>query len=363
MQYGEFARPPGEMLHQQFGDGDFVFGRFGQRNADRIADAVGHQRPDAHGALDAPLDAVSGLGNAQMNRIVHIFGVHRFDQETIGGDHDPRIARLHRHDDLIEPLRLADPQKLHRRDDHALRRIAPAVENALRERPVIDTDAQCDAPLAALGDQRLQLAVIRTVIARIDAHLVDIFRGDGGDLRHEVDVGDDRRVETVLTHSPYNVCEVLALAAALRRETHDPASGTVDPLDLGRAGFGIVGVGIGHRLYGDRMPAADHDPPDAHFAARTAAVFRKIHNRSRLQRSGPHRPVAAPDCSEYCRDTACPCENIFYKDSASRAQSRKSAMPRRRLSKPEFIFGKDNTQFCELRIIRYISKNPQSCAP
>ena len=134
-----------------------------------------------------------------MNRIVHIFGVHRFDQETIGGDHDPRIARLHRHDDLIEPLRLADPQKLHRRDDHALRRIAPAVENALRERPVIDTDAQCDAPLAALGDQRLQLAVIRTVIARIDAHLVDIFRGDGGDLRHEVDVGDDRRVETVLT--------------------------------------------------------------------------------------------------------------------------------------------------------------------
>ena len=265
--------------------------------------------------------------------------------------------------DLIEPLRLADPQKLHRRDDHALRRIAPAVENALRERPVIDTDAQCDTPLAALGDQRLQLAVIRTVIARIDAHLVNILRGDGGDLRHEVDVGDDRRVETVFTHSPYNVCEVLALAAALRRETHDPASGTVDPLDLGRAGFGIVGVGIGHRLYGDRMPAADHDPPDAHFAARTATVFRKIHNRSRLQRSGPHRPVAAPDCSEYCRDTACPCENIFDKDSASRAQSRKSAMPRRRLSKPEFIFGKDNTQFCELRIIRYISKNPQSCAP
>ncbi len=141
------------------------------------------------------------------------------------------------------------------------------------------------------------------------------------------------------------------------------ASGAVDPLDLRHAGFGIVGVGVGHRLHGDRVPAADHDPPDAHLATRTATVFRKIHNRSRLQRSGPHRPVAAPDCSEYCRDTACPCENIFDKDSASRAQSRKSAMPRRRLSKPEFIFGKDNTQFCELRIIRYISKNPQSCAP
>ena len=39
------------------------------------------------------------------------------------------------------------------------------------KRQVIDTDAQCDAPLAALGDQRLQLAVIRTVIARIDAPL------------------------------------------------------------------------------------------------------------------------------------------------------------------------------------------------
>ena len=39
-------------------------------NVARIADAVGHQRPDAHGALHAPLDAVPGLGDAQMQRIL-----------------------------------------------------------------------------------------------------------------------------------------------------------------------------------------------------------------------------------------------------------------------------------------------------
>ena len=179
--------------------------------------------------------------------------------------------------DLIEPLRLADPQKLHRRDDHALRRIAPAVENALRERPVIDTDAQCDAPLAALGDQRLQLAVIRTVIARIDAHLVDILRGNGGHLGQEVDVGHDGRIEALVAQTADDAGKVLALAPPLCRKAHDLSPGAVDPFDLRHAGFGIVGVGVGHRLHGDRVPAADHDPPDAHLATRAATVFRKIH--------------------------------------------------------------------------------------
>ena len=35
-------------------DGYLALGGFGQRNADRVSDAVGEQRPDSHGALDAP---------------------------------------------------------------------------------------------------------------------------------------------------------------------------------------------------------------------------------------------------------------------------------------------------------------------
>ena len=91
MQDFEFTGTFREMVDEQLCHGDFVLGSLGQRNADRVADAVGHQRSDTHGALHAPLDAVSGLGNAQMNRIVHPLGIHRLDQQPVGGDHDARV--------------------------------------------------------------------------------------------------------------------------------------------------------------------------------------------------------------------------------------------------------------------------------
>ena len=47
---------------------------------------------------------------------------------------------------------------------------SPLVEDTFGERPVVDADAQGDAPLAAAGDQLLQLPAIRAVIARVDAH-------------------------------------------------------------------------------------------------------------------------------------------------------------------------------------------------
>ena len=132
-------------------------------------------------------------------------------------------------------------------------------------------------PLAAAGDQLLQLPAIRAVIARVDAHLVDILRGNGGHLGQEVDVGHDGRIEALVAQTADDAGKVLALAPPLCRKAHDLSPGAVDPFDLRHAGFGIVGVGVGHRLHGDRVPAADHDPPDAHLATRAATVFRKIH--------------------------------------------------------------------------------------
>ena len=277
MQHGKYPGALREVPYQQFRHGNFVLRGLGQRYADRVADAVAEQRPDTYGALDTPLDAAAGLGDAQVDRIVHILGIHRRDQQPVSGDHDARVARLHRHDDLVESVRLADTQELHGRDDHALRRISPLVEDTFGERPVVDADAQGDAPLAAAGDQLLQLPAIRAVIARVDAHLVDILRGNGGHLGQEVDVGHDGRIEALVAQAADDAGKVLALAPPLCRKAHDLSPGAVDPFDLRHAGFGIVGVGVGHRLHGDRVPAADHDPPDAHLATRAATVFRKIH--------------------------------------------------------------------------------------
>ena len=48
-------------------------------------------------------------------------------------------------------------------------------------------------------------------------------------------------------------------------------------ISMGNAGFGVVGVGVGHRLHGDRVIAADGYVADAYAAGRPASEFRKIH--------------------------------------------------------------------------------------
>ena len=273
----EAARTRRELLDELLRHGNLVFGRLGQRDADGVADTVGQQRADAHGALDAPLEAVARLGHPEMYRVVHPLGIHRLDQQPVGVDHHARIARLHRDNHLVEVAFAADAQELHRRDDHPLRRIAPLVEDAAGERAVVDADAQRYAALAALLDERLELAVLRAVVARVDAHLVDVAGRNGGHLGHEVDVGHQRRVVALGTQLCGDGAQVLAFAAALGRQADNLAPGTVDALNLGHARRRVVGVGIGHRLHGNGIVAADGDPSDAHLAGRTAPVFRKIH--------------------------------------------------------------------------------------
>ena len=72
MQHGKYPGALREVPYQQFRHGNFVLRGLGQRYADRVADAVAEQRPDTYGALDTPLDAAAGLGDAQVDRIVHI---------------------------------------------------------------------------------------------------------------------------------------------------------------------------------------------------------------------------------------------------------------------------------------------------
>lgn len=54
----------GEVAGQRPGDRNFPLGSLGERDADRVSDAVAEQRSDADGRLDASLAVVARLGDA-----------------------------------------------------------------------------------------------------------------------------------------------------------------------------------------------------------------------------------------------------------------------------------------------------------
>lgn len=92
-----------------------------------------------------------------------------------------------------------------------------------------------------------------------------------------MDVGDGSRAVSLLAEPCDDPLQVLGFAPSLSREAYDLAACAVDALDLCNAGFGVVGVGVGHRLHGDRVIAADGYVADAYAAGRPASEFRKIH--------------------------------------------------------------------------------------
>src|SRR5690606_1178008 len=70
------------------GDGDFVNAVFGEGDADGVAEAVGEEGADADGGFDAAVFAGAGLGDAEVEGVVHGFALHAFDEEAVGLDHD-----------------------------------------------------------------------------------------------------------------------------------------------------------------------------------------------------------------------------------------------------------------------------------
>ena len=274
---GELPAAAGKMIDQKLCYRNLVFGRFGQRNADRIADTVRQKRSDTDSTLDAPLDPVPCLGDAQVERIIHPFPLHRVHQKPVGRHHDPRIARLHRHHNLIERLLATDAQELHRRGYHAFGRIAPLVENALRERTVIHAYADRHTALPALVDEGFELPVRRVIVSGIDTHLIHVFRSDRSHFGHEMDVRNDGGIAPLLPQTADDPLQILSLPTPLGRQPDDRPPGPENAFDLPDAGFGILGVGIGHRLHGDRTIPSDHNPSDADFTARAAFILGQIH--------------------------------------------------------------------------------------
>ena len=194
----------------------------------------------------------------------------------------------------IEPLAAAYAQELHGRDHHTLRRVAPLVEDAACERPVVDTYAQSHAPLAALGDESLQLTVRGTVVSGVDAHLVHIPCGYGRNLGHEVYVGHYGRRIAVLTQTAHDIFEILTLAASLRREAYDTRSGIGYALALRHTRLSVGRRGIGHRLHLYRMRRPYRHAAYAHVVRLAAAVLAQIHHSNVFR--------AARAAVPYCKD-------------------------------------------------------------
>ena len=214
----------------------------------------------------------------QQSDVIHSLLRHLRGEQPVGRHHDARVARLHRDDHLVELPVAADAQKFHCRDDHPFGRIAVAVEDPPGERAVVDTDAQRHAAAAALLDEGLQFAVAGAVVARIDAHFIDVFGRDRGHLGDEVDVGHNGRAEAVGAQPLDDVSEVLAFAATLGREADDRTAGPGDALDLRDGTLRIEGRSVGHRLHGDGLAAADLDRTDADAGARASGVTGNIHS-------------------------------------------------------------------------------------
>ena len=73
---GRVAGTAHHVFRQFVGHGHFRLGRFAQAHAQRVAYAVGQQRPYAGGTLDASVLALAGLGHTQVEGEVHAFAFH-----------------------------------------------------------------------------------------------------------------------------------------------------------------------------------------------------------------------------------------------------------------------------------------------
>ena len=81
----------GNQVHQFAGHGNLALWLLGERDADGIANALRQQCTDTHSRLDAAVFAFTSLSDAQMQRIVHVFQVHRLHQQAHGSHHDHSI--------------------------------------------------------------------------------------------------------------------------------------------------------------------------------------------------------------------------------------------------------------------------------
>ena len=277
---------------------NFVFGRFSQRDPYRVANPVSQQGSDTHGRTDTPVLPLTRFGHPQVQRVVHPLGIHRHDQFSVGLDHHPRVARLHRDNHAVVALGPTHPQKLHGRLHHPVRRISVARHDTVRQRTVVHTDAYHGIVILAhlnqcrqLHPQPLQLRRILRIgivhllerspavdkVAGVNPHLAHILRRNEGHLGIEVNVGHQRHVTLTLLNPSANGQQAFGFGASGRREPNHVGSGGGYAHHLFGRSLHVGSIGGSHRLNHYRCIAPQHQvAADANRQGSTAAVAEQV---------------------------------------------------------------------------------------
>ena len=240
------------------GDLDLLLGVEGrERDADRVADAVGEERAEADRGLERARPLRARLGDAEVERIVDPLG-----EDPVGGDRVRHVRRLDR------DLEVGEVERLHQLDelDGGLRErldgvLALELVEVLGQRAGVDADPHRHARggrlLRHLGD-----LVAPADVARVQADAV----GAGVDRLEregvvEVDVGDDR--DRRLAHDRL---ERVGVLLARHGDAHEVGAGLGDLADLLHRGLEIGRFRLRHRLHGNGRAPTDEDPADVHLA-------------------------------------------------------------------------------------------------
>src|SRR5205807_8609786 len=170
------------------------------------------------------------------------------------------IAGLHGDDDVVEVEVLEDLDLVQGALDQRVgARLPVLAEHLLRQGSDVRANPDRHAPaLRFAGDGAHSIR--GPDVAGVEAQLVDPgFQGAQRQTVVEVDVRDQGQPDPGL--DPAEGCGGRLVRHG---DADDLAPGRLEGLDLRDGGLDIAGVGGGHRLDGDRRPAADLDLPDLH---------------------------------------------------------------------------------------------------
>ena len=237
------------------GPGDaHLFDRVGgQRDADRVADALGQQRADADRALDGARPGGAGLGHSHVQRRV---GTQR--ERPVGGDRVGHARALHGELVVGEAPLVEAPRVAQRGLDQGGGRVGLGqATQVARQRAGVHPYANGRAVPPGGLDDGPHVSVV-TDGAGVDAHgRGACVEGGAGEAPVEVDVGHDRHRRVA-----HDLGEGVDVGGGRQRDAHELAAGRRQRADLLEGRRGVGGGGVGHRLHDDLGAAADRHGAD-----------------------------------------------------------------------------------------------------
>ena len=246
------AAQPGRLQNGDAG-AHLLHGVGRERDADRIADALGQQRADTDGRADDAVVGRAGLRDADVQRIGKPLG-----REPVGRDRQRHGRALHRQGDVVKIIPVQQVNvPLRTLDERLRRRVAVLFEQTLFQAAAVDADADGDAALPA-GLGHLADIVRLADVAGVDADLVHArLRRCERKAVVKVDVGHDRDGRGV-----HDLGQGIRRGLIRHGKADDLAPGVMQPGNLLDGRARVRGVRVAHGLHRDRGAAADGNGAD-----------------------------------------------------------------------------------------------------